>query len=247
MGRSFGRVSDNIDLSLFSSRIKEINRYHGYIAMKENRPFDIQVIDQGIFSGASVLAEREYIACLATVKLYVEKRSPVLDRDKNEIDVEKAMIEVVEKLPFWVQRDSVIFSRSTDARHFLIPYLQERIRTEINIPHYNVKRIYEDYKPGGRVCGFGFLDRPDAISSGSVYGDIDPTDPLITELDSTEKNFVCLRLNICGDEVSINVYRNGTIVIKKNWYEMGSYLPCLRKVTEFLRGYEEQENNGTLG
>lgn len=84
------------------------------------------------------------------------------------------------------------------------------------------------------------MDRPEAIGSGSVYGDIDMTDPLIQELDDSEKNFVCLKLNIKGEETSINVYKSGTVVVRKNWYEMASHISSLKEIRDYLKKYEIQ-------
>lgn len=239
MGRSFADTDRELSLDDFSRLLKEDEIFESNFAGKKGR-YRVEAVQQGIFNGSSVLVDRTYLSCLAFVTVNSERNMPKLDAPKNEVRNEMQPYNFENRFPFWVTENFLMFTGAANARRFLLPFLEQKTGLKLELPEYDVERIYDDYKERGSasICGFGFMDRPEAIGSGSLYGDIDMTDPLIVELDGSEKNFVCLRLNINRMKVSVNIYKSGTLVIKKNWVEMQNYLGKISEIRERFREYE---------
>jgi hypothetical protein len=236
IGRSLGIVGSDINLDDFSRVLRAGGTYEWTHDGKVKQKFRIEAIDQGVFSGPEVIQNREFITCLAEIRIEIEKGRPVLDRRLNEVKIVKETIPMTDRVPFWVFSNEIIFTSAKTARQFLLPYLNDELKLNVSIHGYDVKKIYEDKK--SIACGFGFMNRPESIGSGAIYGDIDLTDPLVQELDDSEKNFVCLTIPVDHEPISFNVYRSGTIVIKKSWFEMAPNVNNLRRIWSSLRPYE---------
>ena len=238
IGRSFADTDGRTDLRAFSRVLAEGGGFEWKLQGRNETSYTVDAFLLGTFTGPEVIADRTYLSCLAIITIKGLKSQANLDAPKNEVKIEKLPYSYENRLPFWVTKDYMMFTSASAARQYLLPFMKNAAGLNLSIPEYDVKHIYEDYKNSGQVGGFGFMDRPDAIGSGSVYGDIDMTDPLIVELDDSEKNFVCLRLDIDNEDVSVNIYKSGTLVIKKNWNLMANYLKKLVKIRDTLRQYE---------
>jgi hypothetical protein len=236
IGRSFGHVGSEINLNDFSRILREGGSYEWTRDGRVKQRFRIEAIDQGAFAGPEVMQEREFITCLAQIRTEIEKGRPFLDRRGNEVRIEKEVIPITDRLPFWVFSNEIIFTSARTARQFLLPYFNDELKLNVSIHGYDVEKIYNEKKQ--IACGFGFMNRPESIGSGAIYGDIDLTDPLVQELDDSEKNFVCLTLMVDHEPTSFNVYKSGTVVIKKNWFEMAPNVNNLRRIRAFLEPYE---------
>jgi hypothetical protein len=196
------------------------------------------LIKELTFGNLKALKEREFVSALAKVEVKYKKNLPVLDKQFNEILTQKGDFDERLFLPFWLMKDQIVFSSAQQSRDYLIPFLNEALKQKITIPHYNVKKIYDDYEPQDRVCGFGFMKRPDAISSGQVFGEIKSADPLVQQLEDSSKSFCAIALLFKNVEVKIAIYEVGTIVIHKNWAKMSSYRSSLKQIQDTLKSYE---------
>jgi hypothetical protein len=141
-------------------------------------------------------------------------------------------------LPFWLFKNQLVFSSAQQSRDYLLPLLNKALNQKITIPFYDVKRIYDDFESQNRVWGFGFMKRPDAISSGQVFGEIASDDPLVQQLENSSKSFCAISLPFKEGEVKIAVYAVGTIVIHKNWAKMNNYRTNLKVIQDKLKPYE---------
>lgn len=242
IGRSFADTGGRTDPKEFSGVLAKGGGFKWKLQGRNETSYTVDAFLQGTFTGPEVIADRTYLSCLAIITIEGLKNQANLDVPMNEVKIERLPYSYENRLPFWVTKDYMMFTSASAARQYLLPFMKNVAGLDLSIPEYDVKSIYEDYKQSGQVGGFGFMDRPDAIGSGSVYGDIDMTDPLIVELDDSEKNFVCLRLMINSEEISANIYKSGTLVIKKNWNSMANYLEKLVEIRDTLRKYEIQSS-----
>ena len=238
IGRCFGHINSELNLKEVEGiLIKNKNQNHNYSIDKSDiKSFSINSLEIGKLTA---LSERKYIACLIKGQLTVNKNIPVVNPFKNEIEQKKQESTVPISLPFWIFKDEIIFASAQTARDFTIPFIKEVLKVDVYIPHYDVKRIYKDFKTQtGKVFGFGFIDRPNAISAGAIFGEMELDDPLVEELDDSDKNFVSINLTIRDKVIRASVYSIGSIVIMQKWLNMAESYSKLKIVKDALTGYE---------
>lgn len=232
IGRCFGYVEE--ENYTLKDAIAEINE-----SDKEFKVDDKEVIIKDIsFGNLKALKERDFVSALAKIEVKYKKNLPTLSKEFNEIYTEKGDFDEKLYLPFWLFKNKLVFSSAQQSRDYLIPRLNKALNQKITIPFYDVKRIYDDFESQNRVWGFGFMKRPDAISSGQVFGEIASEDPLVQQLENSSKSFCAISLPFKEGEVKIAVYAVGTIVIHKNWAKMNNYRTNLKVIQDKLKPYE---------
>jgi hypothetical protein len=240
IARCFGHVNKELDLREVDKILNEIkNTKKEYEFNKRGiRRFSIKSMEKGRLKA---LIERNYIACLIKGAIIVDKNISVVNEEKNEIERKKEENEIPITLPFWIFKDGIVFSGAQAARDFLIPFLKETLNIEITIPHYEIGKIYADFKTSpGQVFGFGFIERPNAINAGSIFGEMELDDPLVSELDDSNKSFVSINLKISSKIIRVTIYSVGSIVIMQKWASMAETYSKLKTVKQELSGYESK-------
>ena len=238
IGRCFGHIDSELDLKEVEKiLIKNKTQNHNYpIDKSDIKSFSVNSLESGKLTA---LSERKYIACLIKGQLTANKNMSVVNPFKNEIEWKKQENIVPVSLPFWIFKDEIIFAGAQVARDFTIPFIKDVLKIEVDIPHYDIKRIYADFKAqAGKVFGFGFIDRPNAISAGTIFGEMELDDPLVEELDDSDKNFVSINLSIRNKIIRASVYSIGSIVIMQKWVSMAESYSKLKIVKDALAGYE---------
>jgi hypothetical protein len=236
IGRCFGHLSKPLNLKEADAILKkaELKEYH--INKRDFKSFRIQAVEKGRLKG---LVEREFITCLIKVELTVNKYIPTIDVERDEIVSKSEEVAIKLSIPAWIFKDEIIFSKAELARDVAVPYLSEILQVKIAIPHYDIKRIYNDYKQeAGKIFGFGFMDRPNSIKSGTIFGEMESDDPLVAELDGEDKSFVAINLKIKESLVRASIYSIGSIVIMQKWLKMAESYPKLRIIRDMLKQYE---------
>lgn len=232
VGRSFGYiVSENYELRESVSKMRD-SKKEFMLGVKQVSLTDIA------FGNLRALKEREYLSVLTHFVVKYKKNLPILYKEFNEISTEKGDYEEKFWLPFWLFKDRIIFSSAQQSRDYLVPFLNDALNQDIRIPQYNVQQIYDDFEPQDRVWGFGFMKRPDAISSGQLYGEVAAADPLVQQLENSSKNFCAINLPLHDIELKIAVYSVGTIVVHKNWAKMNTYKDKFKEIQKKLETYE---------
>lgn len=185
------------------------------------------------------LREREFLAVLTQVNASVKRYVQSLDPQVNEITSKQEDVSEIVRLPFWIFKDSIVFAKADPSRDFLLPFIQDKLGIQVKIPKYNVQRLFEDKKDYGAIWGFGFNDRPGAISAGALYGEMDQADAMIQEVDGVDKNFVSMTFDVGGEHVKASIYKVGSIVIYKGWNKMAATHQKLKVIKTQLADYEE--------
>lgn len=236
--RCFGHINSELNLKEAEKiLIKNKNENHNYSVNKSDiKSFSVNSLESGRLTA---LSERKYIACLIRGQLTVNKNISVVNSFKNEIERQRQENIVPISLPFWIFKDEIIFAGAQVARDFTIPFIKDVLKVEVDIPHYDIKRIYADFKAqAGKVFGFGFIDRPNAISAGTIFGEMELDDPLVEELDDSDKNFVSINLSVRNKIIRVSIYSIGSIVIMQRWLNMAESYSKLKIVKDALAGYE---------
>jgi hypothetical protein len=238
IGRCFGELSRELNLAEVEKILNENkNKTKSYnLEKRDVKEFSVHNLEKGRLKA---LVERKYIACLIKGDILVNKYVSTVNEEANEIERKNKEEKVSISMPFWIFKDEIVFSGAEAARDFVIPYLKELLGIEIIIPHYDIGRIYNDFKTKtGQVFGFGFIERPNSISAGSIFGEMEMDDPLVAELDESDKNFISINLKVKDKIIRASVYSIGSIVIMQKWNNMAETYPKLKIVRDALKAYE---------
>lgn len=238
IARCFGHINKELDLKEVDKILNKYkNEHKDYKIDKNNiKNFSVNLLEKGRLKG---LVDRDYIACLIKGVITVNKNISTVNPEKNEIERKQEENQVPIYIPAWIFKDEIVFSGAQVARDFAIPYFTDLLKIEIKIPHYDISKIYNDFKSkSGQVFGFGFIDRPNAISAGSIFGEMELDDPLVSELDDSDKNFIAINLKVKDKIIRVSVYSVGSMVIMQKWISMAENYSRLKLVREMLKAYE---------
>ncbi|MGC8622304.1 MAG: hypothetical protein ACP5U0_10355 [Caldisphaera sp.] len=238
IARCFGHINKDLNLKEVErilNDIKTVNKEYK-INKKGIELFSVKSVEKGRLKA---LIERDHLACLVKGIIKVNRNTQIINEEKNEIERKKEINEIQIILPFWIFKDGIVFSGAQAARDFLIPFLEDILNIKITIPYYDIGKIYTDLRDSpGRVFGFGFIERPNAINAGSIFGEMELDDPLVSELDDSNKSFVSINLKIKDSVIRITVYAVGSIVIMQKWLNMAETYSKLKIVKQELSKYE---------
>ena len=238
IGRCFGHLSKELNLRDVDALLKAAKDKEFTVDVDKRyiKKFTIKRLEKGRLKA---LVDRNFISCLLRVELVVNKLLPTIDEERDEI-VQKTQEDTFTlSIPAWIFKDEIIFSKAELAREIAVPYLKNILGIDITIPAYDIGKIYDDYKvETGKIFGFGFIDRPNSIGKGSIFGEMDIDDPLVAELDESDKNFVAINLKIGTQIVRASIYSIGSIVIMQSWMKMAESYTKLNAIKGMLAKYE---------
>ena len=238
IGRCFGHLSKELNLREADELLKKARGKEFSVDVDKRyiKKFTIKSLEKGRLRA---LTDREFISCLLKVELVVNKLLPAIDEEKDEIVQKTQQDTFALSIPAWIFKDEIIFSKAEMAREIAVPYLKRILGIDITIPAYNIGKIYEDYKSeAGKIFGFGFIDRPNSIGKGAIFGEMDVDDPLVAELDESDKNFVAVNLKVGNQIVRASIYSIGSIVIMQSWLKMAENYTKLKAIRKVLEKYE---------
>jgi len=238
IARCFGYINKELDLEEVDNILNKYKNEHKVYEIDKNniKNFSVNLLEKGRLKG--LVDNRNYIACLIRGTITENKNFSTVNSEKNEIESKQEEEEVEIRIPAWIFKDEIVFSGAQTARDFAIPYFKDLLKIEIKIPHYNISKIYNDFKSTGEIFGFGFIDRPNPISAGSIFGEMESDDPLVSELDNSDKNFIAMNLRVGDKIIRVSVYSVGSIVIMQKWISMAENYSRLKLVREALKAYE---------
>ncbi len=244
IGRTFIDLPEEIKLTDAVKKFKSLGGTK-FISERKNT-FVITSVKTGdvrdFFADSNGVSERNFVPIIISISVDLEEKVPEINETRTDINIKKQKHEVPIHLYFWLFKDKIILSRVSDSRNYLLPILDNIFSKKIEIPYYDVNRIYSDYRGKKGVHAYGFLGRKDSARSGSLYfpNGIDEYDVVFQETDKVSKSFVSLAGVL--DDVDFTVYGSGAIVIRKDWYSMADYLGKLMEIRDFLRKYEVHGN-----
>ena len=245
IGRTFIDLEKDIDLNEIKDKLeKERKSTRTYYS--KNGTYVIEEIKTGqlkdFFSTIEGTDSRDFLPIILKINISMEDKIPVLNSSQTDIEIKQERVNIHKYLFFWLFKNKIIFSKISDSRKYLIDILENIFGFKINIPFYDVSKIYNDFKSSNNIGAYGFYKRKNSANSGSIFisGQLDDRDPMVKETDLTDKSFVHLkRVLPKSPNIDFTVYGTGAIVINKNWYNMQSYINEFQEIKDFLTKYEK--------
>lgn len=240
IGRTFVDFPEDINIQDVIHKLKDITEKK-YRSHRKN-DFTIKKVKIGeirdFFGVRGTDAERDFVPIIISLSVSIEEKIPDLNSSLTDIVIKSQKHEVPVYLYFWLFKDKIILSKVSDSRNYLLVILDDVLPSKIEIPYYDVNKLYEDYKGAKNVHAYGFAGRKDSARSGALYfpQGIDDDDVMFKETDTVGKSFVSLTKVL--DSIDFTVYGSGAIVIGKDWYSMMEYVDRLMEVRNFLKKYE---------
>ena len=245
IGRTFIDLEKDIDLNEIKDKLEQERKsnipYHS-----KNETYVIEEIKTGqlkdFFPAIDGTDSRDFLPIILKINISAEDKIPVLNSSQTDIEIKQERVNIHKYLFFWLFQNKIIFSKISDSRKYLIDILENIFGFKINIPFYDVSKIYNELKSLNNIGAYGFYKRKNSANSGSIFisGQLDDRDPMVKETDLTDKSFVHLkRVLPKSPNIDFTVYGTGAIVINKNWYNMQSYINEFQEIKDFLTKYEK--------